>query len=150
MTIEEFESLDFSTMTEEEVNAACNALPLEEIRKHALTHAPEPAPTLDSKVVIHYREPEAWSRDSDTEDAADGYIELAHSENYFKKSAELSEFINSLPISEDDSNELFDLIYIQMEAATNDAFSQALEIGLMLGSQHPEEIKQAIEAKFSQ
>lgn len=105
---------------------------------------------LDNKVILHYREPEAWSRDSDAEDTNGDYIELTHSEDFFKKSAELSTFINSLPISADDNNELIDLIFLQMGAAANDAFSQALEIGLMLGSQHPEEIKQAIEAKFSQ
>lgn len=105
---------------------------------------------LDNKVILHYREPEAWSLDSDTEDTSGEYIELTHSEDFYKKAYELFKFIKSLPIGADDNNELTDLIFSYMGAASNDAFNQALEIGLLLGSQHPEEIKQAIEAKFSQ
>lgn len=102
---------------------------------------------LDSKVVIHYREPEAWSPDEDTNGE---YIELAHSEDFFKKAFELSEFIKALPISTDDNNELIDLIFSHMSAASYDAFNQALKLGLILGSQHPVEITQALKGKFSQ
>lgn len=102
---------------------------------------------LDSKVVIHYKEPEAWSPDEDTNDE---YIELAHSEDFYKKAFELSEFIKKLPISTDDNNELIDLIFSHMSTAAYEAFNQALEIGLVLGSQHPVEITQALKNKFSQ
>lgn len=58
------------------------------------------------------------------------YIKIKHTEDFFVLAKNLREFVEGLPISNDDNDKLIKLILEQIQQTEKDSFLQGFEMGL--------------------